>query len=123
MQTDEREAAAALLLMVEQAYRDPVVPTELTDKEDHSRLMVGEASKRSSTTSPTCRFHDDLTEERPKRKPSFRQKLSKTARGEYDMGVLKFILLSISMIFFPFLDLSTLLMRSSGVRWYLSSFH
>jgi hypothetical protein len=87
MQMNESEAAAALLLIVEQSYRDlhRQVPDAFEDIESNhkKRAYFDEKYAPERGTSLIYSAHRyDLTQEKAKRKPGSRQKLSKTAQGE-----------------------------------------
>jgi hypothetical protein len=87
MQMNESEAAAALLLIVEQSYRDlhRSVPEMMDEAEPyhkkHAYFVDGSAPERGASLIYSAHRYD-LTQEKAKRKPGSRQKLSKTAQGE-----------------------------------------
>ncbi len=90
MQMNESEAAAALLLIVEQSYRDlhrsmPEAADEL-EPYHKKRVYFGDSTAPERNTSLIySAYRSDLTHEKAKRKPGSRQKLSKTAQGKCEI--------------------------------------
>ena len=83
---DDSEAAAALLLIVEQSYRDlaAVDPSAQEIKKNQEELLTSaERSSVARSKDAILNLHrDEVAYEKTKRKPGSRQKLSKTSQGE-----------------------------------------
>ncbi len=91
MQMDESEAAAALLLIVEQSYRDlarsvPEAHDDIGAYRNKHSLFAERASTERNSSAFFSAHRYELSQEKAKRKPGSRQKLSKTSQGTCEIA-------------------------------------